>query len=75
MVAYMAKARSTKGTTKVLKSYRLAPDKLSTAQKILGAATATETIETALDMIIFRQELIDGTKAMLGVELTSPGSE
>ena len=42
------------------------------AQRILGTPTATETIEAALDMVVFRQELVDGTRAMRGVELTSP---
>jgi hypothetical protein len=56
----------------VSKTYRLAPDKLAAAQRILGAATATEAIETALDMVVFRQALIEGTAAMAGVALTSP---
>jgi len=69
----MAKTKKpSRGARKVPKTYRLAPDKVAAAQRILGAATATETIETALDMIVFRQELIDGTRAMLGVPITSP---
>ena len=56
-------------SAKVSKTYRLNPTKLKAAQRILGATTATEAIETALDMIVFRQELIDGTQAMLGVTL------
>jgi hypothetical protein len=36
------------------------------------SATATETIETALDLVLFRQELVAGTRKMLGVRLTSP---
>jgi len=71
----MAKAKSQKSLRKVPKTYRLAPEKVAAAQRILGAATATETIETALDMIVFRQELIEGTKAMLGVPITSPDPE
>jgi hypothetical protein len=39
---------------------------------VLGSATATETIEIALDLILFRQELIGGTRRMLGVRLRSP---
>lgn len=69
----MAKTRKPgRGARKVPKSYRLAPDKVAAAQRILGAATATETIETALDMIVFRQELMEGTRAMLGVTIFSP---
>ena len=57
---------------KVSRTYRLAPGKVAAAQRVLGAATATETIETALDLILFRQDLIKGTRAMLGVRITSP---
>jgi hypothetical protein len=48
---------------------------LKAAQRALGAATATETIERALDLAVFQRELIDGTRAMLGVEITSPDLE
>ena len=41
----------------------------------LGAATATETIERALDLVVFQRELIDGTRAMQGVEITSPDAK
>ncbi len=57
---------------KVPKTYRLNPHKIAAAQRILGTPTATETIEAALDMVVFRQELVEGTRAMRGVELTSP---
>ena len=42
------------------------------AQRALGAATATETIERALDMVVFQRELIRGTRAMLGITIESP---
>lgn len=57
---------------KVPHTFRLTPDKVAAAQRILGTATATETIETALDMIVFRRRLVAGTAAMLGVKLTPP---
>ena len=60
------------GDRKVPKTYRLSPRKVAAAQRILGTPTATETIEAALDMVVFREELIAGTTAMLGVELTAP---
>lgn len=63
------KRTRTRPSAKVSKTYRLDPGKLKTAQRILGATTATEAIETALDMVVFRQALIDGTQAMLGVTL------
>jgi hypothetical protein len=40
------------------------------AQVALGVPTATEAIETALDMVIFRDELVRGTKAALGIEFS-----
>lgn len=54
---------------KVPRTYRLDVRTIEAAQAILGAPTATEAIETALDMVVFRQELVEGTRAMLGVEL------
>lgn len=61
-----------KGHRKVPKTYRLAPEKVAAAQRILGAATATETIEQALDLVVFRQELIEGTRDLLGLVIASP---
>ena len=57
---------------KVPRTYRLAPGKVAAAQRVLGAATATEAIETALDLVLFRRELVRGTRAMLGVRITPP---
>jgi len=57
---------------KVPRTYRLAPEKVAAAQRALGSATATEAIETALELVLFRRELIAGTRAMLGVILTPP---
>jgi hypothetical protein len=49
--------------------------KLNAAKKALGAATATETIERALDLIVFQRELIEGTRALQGIEITPPDRE
>lgn len=57
---------------RVSRTYRLPLSKLSAAQRALGAATATETIERALDLVVFQRELVDGTRAMLGTEITPP---
>jgi len=59
-------------SAKVPKTFRLSPAKIIAAQRALGAATATEAIETALDLVVFQQGLVDGTRAMLGVEILSP---
>jgi uncharacterized NAD-dependent epimerase/dehydratase family protein len=52
---------------KVAMSYRLSPARIARAQKILGAATATATIEEALDAVIFRRELMESTRRAFGL--------
>jgi hypothetical protein len=49
--------------------------KLRAAKRALGAATATEAIERALDLAVFQRELVDGTRAMLGVEIASSDAD
>ena len=56
---------------RVSRTYRLPLSKLSAAKQALGAATATETIERALDLVVFQRALIDGTRSMQGIELSS----
>lgn len=60
---------------RVSRTYRLPLSKLSAAKRALGAATATETIERALDLVVFQRRLIDGTRAMQGIQITSPDTE
>jgi hypothetical protein len=60
---------------RVSRTYRLPLSKLRAAQRALGAATATEAIERALDLAVFQRELVDGTRAMLGVDITSADVE
>jgi hypothetical protein len=67
--------RTVRREERVSRTYRLPLSKLKAAQRALGAATATETIERALDLAVFQRELVDGTWAMLGVEITSPDLE
>lgn len=64
--------RASRREQRVSRTYRLPLSKLSAAKRALGAATTTETIERALDLVVFQRELIDGTLAMLGVEITPP---
>jgi len=66
------RTRQRRTLSKVARTFRLTPGKVTAAQRILGTKTATETIETALDMIVFRQRLVAGTAAMLGVDITPP---
>ena len=60
---------------RVSHTYRLPLSRLKAVQRALGAATATEAIERALDLVVFQRELVDGTQAMLGVEITPPDLE
>ena len=67
--------RSSRREHRVSRTYRLPLSKLRAAKRALGAATATETIERALDLAVFQRELVDGTRAMLGIAITSPDAE
>ena len=56
---------------KVAMSYRLSRGHIAQAQRILGAANATATIEEALDAVIFRRELMEGTRRALGIPVAT----
>ena len=62
-------AKTRRAPRKVPRTFRLTPGKLEEAQKILGTDTATATIEQALDMVVFREELVQGAAAMRGAEI------
>jgi len=68
------KARKTasRSEKRVPRTYRLRLSKLRAAKRALGVPTATEAIETALDLAVFRRELIEGLDAMFGIDITSP---
>ena len=67
--------RSPRREERVSRTYRLPLSKLRAAKRALGAATATEAIERALELAVFQRELVDGTRAMLGIEITPPDLE
>lgn len=61
--------RRTRGTQEEAprrKNYRLHQSKLDAAQRALGTATETETIERALDLVAFGERLASGTKRARG---------
>jgi hypothetical protein len=60
---------------RVSRTYRLPLSKVAAAKRALGTATATETIERALDLVVFQRALVDGTRSMLGVRISSPDGE
>jgi hypothetical protein len=53
------------------KNLRLHQSKIDEAKAILGTATETETIETALDLVVFRKELTEGVRVMRGTNLVN----
>ena len=48
------------------KNFRLRQHKLDAARRVLGTATETETIERALDLVIFGERLASGTARARG---------
>ena len=48
------------------KNYRLRQSTLDTARQVLGTTTETETIERALDFVIFGERLASGTARARG---------
>lgn len=51
---------------RVRKNLRLDQAKLDRARRILGTATETETVEQALDLVAFRQEVTAGVRRLAG---------
>jgi hypothetical protein len=54
---------------KVRKEFWLDPHALRRAQVILGTATERDTVELALDLVAFRQELLAGVRALGDLKL------
>ena len=50
----------------VRKTLRISQDKLERARQILGTSTEDETVDAALDMIAFREEVLEGVRRMAG---------
>ena len=48
------------------KNYRLQQSKLDAARRVLGTTTETETIERALDLVMFGERLASGTARARG---------
>jgi hypothetical protein len=48
------------------KNFRLQQSKLDAARRVLGTATETETIERALDLVVFGERLASGTARARG---------
>ncbi len=50
----------------VRKNLRLTQAKIDRARRILGTRTETETIEQALDLVAFREEVLEGLERLGG---------
>jgi len=53
----------------IRKNLRLYQSRIDEARRVLGTSTETETIETALDLVVFRHELVEGVEVMRGTQL------
>ncbi len=67
----MAGTKRAREAPKRKKNLRLHQSKIDHAKRILGTATETETIEVALDLVVFRKELVEGVRAMRGANLAN----
>ena len=63
--------KAAKVSEKVAKSYRLSPKRIAAAQRILGTPNATATIEEALDLVVFRHELVTGLEKARGLDIVT----
>lgn len=64
-------SRATTRRGKVRKEFWLDPKALKRAQKLLGVETERETVERAIDLITFRDELLRGVQALGEMEFDS----
>ncbi len=48
------------------KNFYLDEEKIHRAKRILGTKNETETIDKALDLVVFRKDLLDSLKAVAG---------
>jgi hypothetical protein len=64
--SYRQEAAMTTKKQTVRKNLRLSQAKIDRAKKILGTKTETETIEQALDLVAFRDEVVSGLESLAG---------
>ena len=55
-----------KQTRTIRKNLRLTQEKLDRAKRILGTKTETEAVEQALDLVAFREEVVEVVHRMAG---------
>jgi hypothetical protein len=66
--ARAAKKHATGGSSRKIRRKNLNIDqaKLDRAVSILGARSETDAIDQALDLVLFRDELVDGIRSLAG---------
>ncbi|MGH7459813.1 MAG: hypothetical protein ACREMA_02140 [Longimicrobiales bacterium] len=68
-VAYAVDADDAERERPIKKNLRLHQSKIDEARRVLGTNTETETIEVALDLVVFGKELAAGVRSMRGTNL------
>jgi hypothetical protein len=63
---HRARRPQTRSDARTRKNYRLPQSKLDAARRVLGTTTETETIERALDLVVFGERLATGTARARG---------
>lgn len=69
------KARGSEPERSKKKNLRLHQSKIDAARAALGTRTETETVEAALDLVVFRREVVKGVRALRGATLGNPIDE
>lgn len=54
---------------RVRKEFWLPPTKLDEAKRVLGTTTDVDTVEAALDLVVFREEVRQGVRGLGGLGL------
>jgi hypothetical protein len=54
------------------RAFRLDAERLAEARRILGTPNDTATLDAALDLVVFRNELARGIDRLAGKEIASP---
>lgn len=61
--------RGSRREGRVRKELWLTPGKLDEARRVLGTSTDVETVEAALDLVVFREEVRQGVRMLGGLGL------
>lgn len=73
--APQARRTKTVPSTRTRKNYRLQQSRLDAARRVLGTTTETETIERALEIVVFGERLASGTARARGRAWTGVAGE